>query len=116
MVPHARPSLTERGSAALLLVPALLTVLLTALAALPVAGAHTPLLAAALGVAATCLLGVVAVRAVVAVLLTAIAPAPPRRSRVRVEVLPQNEPAAVGNPQPRAPGAPPLPRPAASTA
>jgi hypothetical protein len=92
--------LTARVSTALLLLPLVASLLLL--------GQHT-LLGAALVVTATVVAGLLAVRAVVAELLAAVRPAPPRTRREPADTLPQNEPAAVGNPQPRAPGAFALP-------
>ncbi|WP_157873602.1 hypothetical protein [Kineococcus radiotolerans] len=94
-----RGVLTARVSTALLL-PLLASVVLLG---------QQPLLAAALLVATTVVTGLVAVRGVVAQLLAAVSPSRPRARLEPADTLPQNEPAAVGNPQPRAPGAQPLP-------
>ena len=92
--------LSARSSAVWLLLPLLASVLLLG---------QQPLLAAALVVATTFVAGLVVVRAVVAKLLQAISPEPPGNRVEPADTLPQNEPAAVGNPQPRAPGAFALP-------
>ncbi|WP_432509851.1 DUF6412 domain-containing protein [Kineococcus sp. SYSU DK001] len=92
--------MSARVSTALLLLPLLASVVLLG---------QQPLLAAALVVAATFAAGLVAVRGVVAHLLAAICPPRPGNRPEPANALPQNEPAAVGNPQPRAPGTNPLP-------
>lgn len=95
--------LTARFSVALLVLPLLLSALLL------VGGSEQLLLGTAVVFATTFLTGLVLVRGVVAQLLAAMAPSPPVRRVDPADTLPQNEPAAVGNSQPRAPGAFALP-------
>lgn len=100
LVEPVRSGLSARVSTALLLLPLVASVVLLG---------QQPLLAAALVVATAFVAGLVAVRGVVARLLAAISPPPPEGRTGPADTLPQNEPAAVGNPQPRAPGASALP-------
>ncbi|PRY13468.1 DUF6412 domain-containing protein [Kineococcus rhizosphaerae] len=92
--------LSARSSVAFLVLPLLAAVVLL--------GNHGVLLAT-LAVAASFLAGVVVLRALVAELVAAVVPSRPHERREPSDTLPQNAPAAAGNPQPRAPGTNPLP-------
>lgn len=98
-----REGLTARSSAPLLVLPLLLSALLLS------GGSEHLLFGTALAVAGTFLTSLVAVRGLVAELLAAVTPSPPVPRVEPSNALPQNEPAAAGNPQPRAPGTSPLP-------
>ncbi|MFD0482905.1 hypothetical protein ACFQ46_09900 [Kineococcus sp. GCM10028916] len=95
--------LTARFSTALLVLPLLLSALLLA------GGSEQLLLGTAVAVASSVVVGLLALRGVVAELLAAVAPSPPVARFEPADTLPQNAPAAVGNPQPRAPGVLALP-------
>jgi hypothetical protein len=100
---NALREVTVRTSAALVVLPLLLVGLLL------LGGPEQLFVGAALVVAGAFLTGLVVVRTVVAHLQSGVVPPDPVLRRETADTLPQNEPAAVGNPQPRAPESSPLP-------